>query len=134
MYILANLTCPLDVRLHNLISMNIFFTIKDHSFSLAFFFIIVKRKPKKRLLLKSGPGPWKTWTLKKKTIWKILLTLIQLIWMTQFFFHHSRHVATAFVYIACVTCSNKRIEKSYDAISLGMISKIKTTRHTSELQ
>ena len=36
MYILANLTCPLKtyVRLHNLISMNIFFTIKDHSFSL----------------------------------------------------------------------------------------------------
>ena len=68
MYILASLTCPLKtyVRLHNLISMNIFFTIKDHSFSLAFFFIIVKRKPKKRLLLKSGPGPWKTWTLKKK--------------------------------------------------------------------
>ena len=30
------LTCPLKtyVRLHNLISMNIFFTIKDHSFSL----------------------------------------------------------------------------------------------------
>ena len=48
MYILANLICPLKtyVRLHNLISMNIFFTIKDHSFSLAFFFIIVKRKPK----------------------------------------------------------------------------------------
>ena len=36
MYILANLTLPLKiyVRLHNLISMNIFFTIKDHSFSL----------------------------------------------------------------------------------------------------
>ena len=36
MYILANLRCPLktSVRLHNLISMNIFFTIKDHSFSL----------------------------------------------------------------------------------------------------
>ena len=35
MYILANLTCPLKiyVRLH-LIWMNIFFTIKDHSFSL----------------------------------------------------------------------------------------------------
>ena len=34
MYILANLTCPLQtyVRLHNLISINIFFTIKDHSF------------------------------------------------------------------------------------------------------
>ena len=30
--------------------------------------------------------------------------------------------------------SNKRIEKSYDAIFLGMISKIKTARHTSELQ
>ena len=36
MYILANLTCPLKTcdRLHNLISMTIFFTIKDHSFSL----------------------------------------------------------------------------------------------------
>ena len=36
MYILANLTCPLKayVRLRNLISMNIFFTIKDLSFSL----------------------------------------------------------------------------------------------------
>ena len=30
--------------------------------------------------------------------------------------------------------SNKRIEKSYDAIFWGMISKIKTARHTSELQ
>ena len=30
--------------------------------------------------------------------------------------------------------SNKRIEKSYDAILLGMIPKIKTARHTSELQ
>ena len=49
MYILAHSTCPLKtyVRLHNLISMKIFFTIKDHSFSLVFFFIIVKRKPKK---------------------------------------------------------------------------------------
>ena len=47
-YIFANLICPLKtyVRLHNLISMNIFFTIKDHSFSLAFFFMIVKRKQK----------------------------------------------------------------------------------------
>ena len=37
MYILTNLTCPLKtyvIRLHNLISINIFFTIKDHSFSL----------------------------------------------------------------------------------------------------
>ena len=36
MYILANSACPLKtyVRLHNLISMNIFFTIKYHSFSL----------------------------------------------------------------------------------------------------
>ena len=50
MYILANSACPLKtyVRLHNLISMNIFFTIKDHSLSLVFFFIIVKRKPKNR--------------------------------------------------------------------------------------
>ena len=38
-YIFANLICPLKtyVRLHNLISMNIFFAIKDRSFSLAFF-------------------------------------------------------------------------------------------------
>ena len=37
MYILTILTCPLKIyviRLHNLISMNIFYTIKDHSFSL----------------------------------------------------------------------------------------------------
>ena len=37
MYILTSFACPLkiyDIRLHNLISMNIFFTIKDHSFSL----------------------------------------------------------------------------------------------------
>ena len=36
MYILANLTLPLKtyVRLQNLISINIFFTIKNHSFSL----------------------------------------------------------------------------------------------------
>ena len=54
MYFLANLTCPLKiyVRLHNLISMN-FFTIKDHSFSAAFFFKIVKRKPKTNRLLKA---------------------------------------------------------------------------------
>ena len=31
-------------------------------------------------------------------------------------------------------CRNKRIEKSYDAVFLGMISKIKTATHTSELQ
>ena len=30
--------------------------------------------------------------------------------------------------------SNKTIEKRYDAIFWGMISKIKTVRHTSELQ
>ena len=55
MHILANLTCPLKtyVRLHNLISMNIFFTIKDHSFSLVFFFVIVKRKPKMNRLQKA---------------------------------------------------------------------------------
>ena len=48
-------TWPLKtyVRLHNLISMNIFFNIKDHSFSLAFFFIIVKRKPKTNWLQKA---------------------------------------------------------------------------------
>ena len=35
MYILTNLTCPLKtyvIRSHNLISMKIFFTIKDHTF------------------------------------------------------------------------------------------------------
>ena len=30
--------------------------------------------------------------------------------------------------------SNKWIEKSYDASFLGMVSKIKTARHTSELK
>ena len=30
--------------------------------------------------------------------------------------------------------SNKQIEKSYDAIFWGMISKTKTTKHTSELK
>ena len=55
MYILANLICPLKtyVRLHNLISMNTFFAIKDHSFSLAFFFIIAKRKQKTNRLQKA---------------------------------------------------------------------------------
>ena len=47
MYILTILTCPLKtyvVRLHNLTSMNIFFTI-DHEKSQVFF-VLVKRKPK----------------------------------------------------------------------------------------
>ena len=47
MYILTILTCSLKiyvVRLHNLTSMNIFFTT-DHKISQAFF-VIVKRKPK----------------------------------------------------------------------------------------
>ena len=50
MYILANLAFPLKiyVGLHNLISMNIFFTIKDHSF----LFITVKKKPKTNRLQK----------------------------------------------------------------------------------
>ena len=54
-YIFANLICPLKtyVRLHNLISMNTFFAIKDHSFSLAFFFIIAKRKQKTNRLQKA---------------------------------------------------------------------------------
>ena len=49
MHILATLTCPLKayLRLHNLICMNIFFTIKDQSV-----FIIVKRKPKTNILQK----------------------------------------------------------------------------------
>ena len=52
--------------------------------------------------------------------------------MTQYFL-----VPKAFepqLFFACVSISNKRIEKSYDAIFLGMISKIKTARHMSELQ
>ena len=50
MYILTILTCPLKIYvigLHNLISMNIFFTMKDQ-----FSFIIVKRHPKANKLLK----------------------------------------------------------------------------------
>ena len=37
MYIITNLTCPLKthvIKLHNIISMNIFFTMKDHNLSL----------------------------------------------------------------------------------------------------
>ena len=47
MYILANLTCPLKtyVRLHNLISMNIFITMKNRT-------LIVKRKAKTNRLQK----------------------------------------------------------------------------------
>ena len=50
MYILTILTCPLKtyvIRLHNLISVNIFFTERS-----LFFFIIVKRQPKTNKLLK----------------------------------------------------------------------------------
>ena len=56
MYILAILTCPLKtyvIRLRNLISMNIFFTIKDHFMVLKVIFIIVKRKPKTNKLKKT---------------------------------------------------------------------------------
>ena len=54
--------------------------------------------------------------------------------MTQFF-----PSLKACSHSVCVHCMrdvfpNKRIEKSYDAIFWGMISKIKTKRHTSELQ
>ena len=54
--------------------------------------------------------------------------------MTQFFL-----LLKACSHNICVHCmrdvfSNKRIEKCYDAIFLGMISKIKSIRHTSELQ
>ena len=56
MYILTILTCPLKtyvIRLRNLISMNIFFTIKDHFMVLKkVIFIIVKRKPKTNKLKK----------------------------------------------------------------------------------
>ena len=53
--------------------------------------------------------------------------------MTQFFL-----VLKACSHSACVHCmrdvfSNKRIERSHAALCLGMISKIKTARHTSEL-
>ena len=50
MYILTILTGPLEtnvIRLHNLISLNIFFTERS-----MFFFIIVKRQPKSNKLLK----------------------------------------------------------------------------------
>ena len=54
--------------------------------------------------------------------------------MTQYFL-----VLKACSHRVCVHCmrevlSNKRIEKSYDEIFLGMISKINTARHMSELQ
>ena len=51
MFILTNLTYLLKayaIKLHNLISMNIFFTIKDDSFP----FVIVKRLLKTNKLLK----------------------------------------------------------------------------------
>ena len=48
--------------------------------------------------------------------------------------HYSRHVATAFVHGMRDMFSNKRIEKSYNAVFWGMIPKIKTTRRTTELQ
>ena len=38
------------------------------------------------------------------------------------------------VHSMCDEFSNKQIEKSYDAIFWGMISKTKIARHTSELQ
>ena len=66
MYISTILTCPLKsyvIGLHNLISMNIFLTIKYRSFSSSTsspvhlgdevcFFIVVKRQPKTNKLLK----------------------------------------------------------------------------------
>ena len=57
MHILTILTCPLNtyvIRLHNLNSINIFFTITDHSF----YFIVVKQKLKTNKLKK----PLKTQT------------------------------------------------------------------------
>ena len=56
MYTLKILTCPLKIyvnRLHNLISINVFFTTKYHFMVLKkIFFIIVKRKPKTNKLKK----------------------------------------------------------------------------------
>ena len=58
MYILANSTCPLKtyVRLHNLISVKIFFTIKDHSF-FGLFLYNCKEKAEKNRLLKAFENP-----------------------------------------------------------------------------
>ena len=54
--------------------------------------------------------------------------------MTQFFLLPKACSRSICVHYMRGVFSNKQIEKSYDAIFLGMISKIKTTRHTSELQ
>ena len=59
---------------------------------------------------------------------------ITVIWMTQFFLF-----LKVCSHNVCVLCmrhifSNKRIEKSCDVVFLGMICKIKSTRHTSKLQ
>ena len=54
--------------------------------------------------------------------------------MTQYFELPKAFQAQRFCALHAWVFSNKLIEKSYDAIFLGMISKIKTARHTSELQ
>ena len=54
--------------------------------------------------------------------------------MTQYFLVPKAFQPQRFRALHAWVFSNKRIEKSYDAIFLGMISKIKTARHTSELQ
>ena len=54
--------------------------------------------------------------------------------MTQFLLVLKACSHSVYVYCMRDVFSNKLIEKSYDAIFLGMISKIKTPRHTSELQ
>ena len=56
------------------------------------------------------------------------------IWMTQYFLVSKAFQPQGFCALHAWVFSNKRIEKSYDAIFWGMISKIKTARHTSELQ
>ena len=54
--------------------------------------------------------------------------------MTQYFLILKACSHRVSVYCMCDVLSNKWIEKGYDKIFLGMISKIKTTRHASELQ
>ena len=54
--------------------------------------------------------------------------------MTQYFLVPKATQPQRFCALHASVFSDKRIEKSYDAIFWGMISKIKTARHTSELQ
>ena len=54
--------------------------------------------------------------------------------MTQYFLILKACSHRVSVHCMCDVLSNKSFEKGYDKTFLGMISKIKTTRHTSGLQ